>query len=168
MSGYIGHSMSRNAASAYGRGLLPASKIGHGIPAKLVKKHCRSAEWHHTSSKFNSTEFYDLEMVLSVFGISETEDYPFEDYRSQAAVDDLTEYRNPNSEIIIKTGIVSWTEWGRGRFGKPCPIPMSAHGKVTYKKGASMATVTLDGDGRTFRKKLDNIEICEDRPGTGR
>lgn len=83
MSGYNGYSMSNNAVSAYNNGLMPRSKwtkaaiiaayvdLGadpdliaalRKAPAAAVKDACLyKAEWHHTSSWYNCTDFYAVD-----------------------------------------------------------------------------------------------------------
>jgi hypothetical protein len=56
--------MSNNAVSAYEDGQAPASgiakEIGRGATAKAVAEILRPSSWHHTSCKYNRTNFYDL------------------------------------------------------------------------------------------------------------
>jgi hypothetical protein len=74
MAGYSGISMSNNAVQAYDEGKRPLSRITkediqkYGISESItffrwfVQKHCHPCEWHHHSSpKFNMTDFYDVE-----------------------------------------------------------------------------------------------------------
>lgn len=82
MAGYYNYSMSNNAVSAYANGEKPISKwtkseiidtlVSEGISsekidlikklsAKAVKAHClRRSSWHHTSSHYNRTDFYEV------------------------------------------------------------------------------------------------------------
>ena len=63
MAGYHNFSMSNNAVDAYHRGLLPASKAARefGFKSTAALRSCvRSGEWHHTSKKFNATDFFDV------------------------------------------------------------------------------------------------------------
>ena len=87
MAGYNGWSMSNNAVDAYDKGEKPLSKwtkreiinrienaIKDGevelkismetlnkIPAKTLKEKCLTkSSWHHTSSHYNKTDFYDI------------------------------------------------------------------------------------------------------------
>jgi hypothetical protein len=69
VAGYNGYSMINNAVDAYARGLLPASKIFKGLPAKLVSKYCHAEEWQHTSAEYNETLFYDPIYVKATFVI---------------------------------------------------------------------------------------------------
>ncbi|MCL1819479.1 MAG: hypothetical protein FWG36_02345 [Oscillospiraceae bacterium] len=79
MAGYIGRSMSVNAAAAHTEGRKPVSSITkediqkYGVNVSItffrwfVKKYCDSNEWHHTSSKYNETWFYDVKDCCSYF-----------------------------------------------------------------------------------------------------
>lgn len=81
--GYIGYSMSENAANAYGNGNKPWSKwtkaeileelqknnkdekileVAKKIPVeKLKSEFLNYSEWHHTSSWYNCTDFYSFD-----------------------------------------------------------------------------------------------------------
>lgn len=73
MAGYSGYSMSNNAVMAYEDGEKPLSKwtkaeIMEGIeklqkmPIKLLKEVALSySSWHHTSNRFNKTDFYSID-----------------------------------------------------------------------------------------------------------
>lgn len=86
MAGYNGYSMSNNAVSAYGDGEMPKSKwnkkniletieqmIDDGLntqinisefnklPSNILKTFLKRSSWHHTSSKFNITDFYKID-----------------------------------------------------------------------------------------------------------
>lgn len=79
MSGYCGYSMSNNAVNAYDNGEKPFSKwtkteiiealsdypiveVLKKIPAKAVKQLCLvKTSWHHTSCKYNKTDFYSID-----------------------------------------------------------------------------------------------------------
>lgn len=91
MAGYNGYSMSNNATSAYSDGEKPLSKFNKqdvaftkelvrihlGIEVNLTVKElkeflkeCGRSSWHHTSSKFNCTDFYDIVYSLTDGGES--------------------------------------------------------------------------------------------------
>ena len=70
MAGYDGYSMSNNARSAYDAGELPASKAATEFRRQGFKS-CTTADvrsglirssWHHTSKKFNATDFYETSL----------------------------------------------------------------------------------------------------------
>jgi len=57
MAGYAGYSMSNNAVDAYDDYKMPLSRLKQWLGIKDVS--FSACEWHHTSSKYNSTDFYD-------------------------------------------------------------------------------------------------------------
>ncbi len=152
MAGYDWHSgMSNNAVLAYKRGICPASKIGRGIPASLVEKHCRYEEWHHASSRFNQVKFYDPEIVLATFGLRESEDYPV----NPDAVADLAAHkasrRTKTETNMYEDCRVEWIHWG-GTVKRPKPYPQSADGAKVEVRG-NTATVTFV-NGQIMVKRL--------------
>lgn len=79
MAGYNGYSMSNNAVAAYANGEKPYSKwtkaeilaelFSIGFHSDLIKQltvselkalFLRRTSWHHTSSRFNKTDFYSV------------------------------------------------------------------------------------------------------------
>lgn len=89
MSGYRGYSMSNRACAAYDDGRMPLSAItgdtlrgiveGDAVPpVGKFKAFCAARgtrEWHHTSSKFNRTEFYDVPELLHRIGFAIDSDF---------------------------------------------------------------------------------------------
>lgn len=79
MAGYSGNSMSNNAVEAYSEGRKPFSRITkedilkYGVNESIsffrwyVKNYCDSSEYHHTSSKYNETWFYNIEECCNNF-----------------------------------------------------------------------------------------------------
>lgn len=80
MAGYHNFSMSNNAIDAYRNGEMPLSKWTKGIilekleirdynvemfkkltVAQLKKYFLRYSSWHHTSSRYNCTDFYSMD-----------------------------------------------------------------------------------------------------------
>ena len=87
--------MSNNAVKAYRDGKVPFSKL----PAKIralgrenVEQFVKPCEYHHTSSKYNCTDFWETAEVLSVFGIDESEAFPFKNNLLPTAVDFLAAF----------------------------------------------------------------------------
>lgn len=83
-NGYSGYSMSNNAIKTYKEGKKPISKFTkedvntfnqllqeRGIKEKITLKELKTllekysgSEWHHTSSRYNKTNFYDINDIL--------------------------------------------------------------------------------------------------------
>lgn len=61
MAGYNwSRGMSNNAVWAYEEGLLPYSKLSAWQKRAVDAGAVRAREWHHTSAKFNRTNFFDV------------------------------------------------------------------------------------------------------------
>jgi hypothetical protein len=145
-NGYDGFSMSNNAREAYRSGLVTAKDTG--VPAHLVKRFCRYDEWHHTSSRFNVTFFYDREYVRATFGLEQSEDYDAD----PEAVAALEEYRRTSS--VAKTYDncrVRWLEWS-GTRKHPIATKRSAEGCRVTVKGVTATVETPEG--KKFVKRL--------------
>ena len=148
MAGYDGFSMSNNALSAYADGLVPASKTG--VPAHLVEIYVRPVEWHHTSAKFNATNFYDRAEVRAVFGLEPSEDYEAD----PAAVAALAKAKAaPKSRTVVARKI-EWLEWpgNVGRYGRKAPPIEHRAENVEVKLHGQIAEFIADG--QTWRKKI--------------
>ena len=112
MSGYADdYSMSNNALYAYDAGLKPLSKItasdlknaGITITLKQFKELCkegalRPSEWHHTSSRYNRTDFYDLEQC-----------------RETLERIDIARYASKKKEPEPYAARCKWVEWAGSR-----------------------------------------------------
>jgi hypothetical protein len=146
MAGYDGFSMSNNAREAYRSGLVTAKLTG--VPAHLVREFCRYEEWHHTSSRFNVTRFYNREYVRATFGLEPSEDYD----ANPDAVAALEEYRRGLSSAKTYDNCrVSWLEWG-GTRKHPVATRRSAEGCRVTVKGVTATIETPEG--KSFRKRL--------------
>jgi len=121
MAGYVGMSMSVNAAEAREEGRKPVFSITkediqkHGINEGItffrwfVKKYCDSSEWHHTSPQYNRTHFYDIEACCAYFLKQDNEKLK-EEYKSRlkpkpvANTDDTPYYAKVNYSISTFSG----------------------------------------------------------------
>lgn len=148
MAGYNGFSMSNNAVAAYNNGLVPASKIP-GVPAALVKEHCRPTEWHHSSKNYNRVDFYDPAEVRAIFGLEVHEDHEA-DPRAVAA---LAAHKTgvKKAPDVLTNCRVEWIEW-TGSLKRPTATEMVAEGCKVSVKGQT-ATITLP-TGETLTKRL--------------
>jgi hypothetical protein len=144
--------MSMRAVEAYDRGLVPASKIGNGIPAKLVEQFCEPEEWHHTSSFYNATNFYNKEYVLATFGIIRSEDYD----PDPEAIKALKEYKEllhkKTAPEVYENCEVKWIEW-KGSRRHPIPQEHKAFGCRVEKISLYFVRVIFE-DGTSMVKKI--------------
>jgi hypothetical protein len=63
MAGYDGFAKSNNAVAAEAAGRFPATALARklGVRTGAVKAVLKPVEWHHTSGRFNPTDYYDLD-----------------------------------------------------------------------------------------------------------
>ena len=147
MAGYDGFSMSNNAREAYRSGLVTAKDTG--VPAHLVERFCLCDEWHHTSSWFNETKFYDREYVRATFGLEKSEDYD----ANPEAVAALEDYRRSLASAKTHDNChVEWLEWS-GTRKHPVAIRRSAEGCRVTVKGVTATVETPEG--KRFVKRLN-------------
>ena len=151
MAGYCGFSMSNNAVAAYREGLVPASKVGNGIPAALIREHCRYAEWHHTSKHFNATEFYDPEYVKGFFGVYGSDHEEFNEHAAAAFNDYKAARKSKDQGKLYNDCRVDWLEWSGSMRRRRC-TEQSAEGCIVRVKGQT-AYIKF-GDGTAMTKLL--------------
>ena len=147
MAGYSWESgMSNSAVDCYNEGLMPAGKIGK-VPASLIKEYCEYREWHHTSSHFNMTEFYDREEVLATFGLIESEEYEV----NPEAVKALKEFNEQKKgKPLVLVSRFKYLEWG-GTRKHPYASEVQAKGTITIK--GLTATIEIE-NGVRFQKRM--------------
>ena len=143
--GYLqDYSMSERAAYAYNKGLLPASKISAElkIPTKLIKEFCTVEEWHHTSSRYNETLFFDKKCVSTIFGIKTLCDCCEPNDKAIKAL-------NTKSDVDIKElgrCVIRYEEWsGSKRYGS----------FIDYE--VEVENATLKGDWIMFNGQRKNV-----------
>ena len=145
MAGYKGYSMSNNAVAAYESGEKPLSKwtktdiieaienavreeeltlncsmsILRKAPVKVLKSAClHKTSWHHTSSRYNKTDFYSIDL----YSVAELTDERIKDLIENAndgAKEESAEERwkcaflewsgtrkHPKSTEVIEEGII--------------------------------------------------------------
>ena len=143
MAGYSGWSMSNNAVAAYEDGEKPLSKWTktdifdamseqeielkcsmenlRKLPAKILKEVCLTrSSWHHTSSHYNKTDFYSLDinyiekltnekietLLTEYIANKRTEDKPSEEKWRCAFLEWSGSKKHPVATEVIEEGIV--------------------------------------------------------------
>jgi len=122
--GYIGNRMSENAANAYDKGRKPISRITkediqkYGINEGItffrwyIKNYCNPIEWHHSSPKFNKTDFYDIKDCCTNFKNAEIKKLKagYKEYKEQTKsktdkdIDSKPYYAKVKYSISTKSG----------------------------------------------------------------
>jgi len=153
MAGYNGYSMSNNAVAAYDDGLLPASKIKQ-VPASLIERFVRYAEWHHSSKNYNRVKFYDPQTVLATFGLIEATDECGDPIPAcPDAIKALAAYKaEKKSGGEVHHGCTAeWIDWS-GSLKRPTATERKEVGCTISLKGQT-ATITLQS-GEVVTKRL--------------
>lgn len=158
MAGYDwGNGKSNNAVAAENNGCVPKSNITSsllkqwGIPLtvnevkKLIEnKFFTSSEWHHTSSKFNITYFYSMEILKMMC-------------EDKDEMEKIKESLKENKEDIVYAKI-EVTDFEKVKRGIWKPIFNYYHAKVTGFETKKMCYIETSC-GLAFRKKVDNLSI---------
>ncbi len=128
MAGYKGYAMSNNAVEAYENGEKPMSKwtkadILHELKkvnpeivelakkltvSELKSRLIKRTSWHHTSSKFNRTDFYSFDEI-------EAESFTAE------RIEKIMESREPQTEKAepeFITAEVTFDVWTKNKYGR--------------------------------------------------
>lgn len=123
MAGYFEFSKSNNAVAAEESGRYPATTLGKilGVKPKAIKALLTASEWHHTSSHYNKTDYYDAE-------------------EAQERLEDLKAWQEPKAGEIVHPGCSGeYIEWSGTRN----------YPKATVVKFENLAVVEK-GDWFTF------------------
>lgn len=126
MAGYHGFSKSNNAVAAEEDGRFPASVLAKriGVKTGAIKALMSPSEWHHTSSRYNRTNYYDEAEALEM-------------------INGLKAWDEPSKGVAEYEGCtVTWLEWSGTR----------KHPKASERK-AEDVTVTIKGEWATFEAK---------------
>jgi hypothetical protein len=143
MAGYKGFSMSNNAVDAYYAGEKPISKwtkadilqaLGElsaryaNVPAAALKAALlKRSSWHHTSSRYNKTDFYIVDIDMA-------------ERLSESDISALCKATAQEEPVKVTTRRVSYLVWGGSRkhpkatrYEAECEIvgnwAMTPHGK---------------------------------------
>ena len=178
MSGYSNYSKSNNAIDAEAHGLMTATALGRAlhVPAAAVRAVLTATEWHHTSCKYNCTDYFDGELYLALADpaadCTQLIDNYGEDYVTDAAEDLLdmrthAKIRRTAAVVTHENCMIRWVEWfGQGRHKCRCDY---AAGRVTITdKGGPMAECTWTADGlphRLLKKKASKWFEARDTDG---
>jgi hypothetical protein len=151
MAGYDGFSMSNNAVDAYESGRMPASKIakkiGRGATARGVAAVLQTAEWHHTSSWFTETKFYDFDEAVHE---RSERDGVLEEAARSALIDEIVVASKAGKVAASAAFLaaVSWLEWG-GTRNRPTATRRTEWASVV-EKGEWYSIEVIRG-GQTFK-----------------
>ena len=138
MAGYFEFSKSNNAVAAEESGRYPATTLGKllGVKPKAIKALLTASEWHHTSSHFNKTDYYDAG-------------------EAQERLEELKAWQEPKAGEIIHPGCSGeFVDWSGTRN----------HPKATVVKFESLEVVEK-GDWFTFIIQVTPVMVRKIRKG---
>ena len=138
MAGYFEFSKSNNAVAAEESGRYPATTLGKllGVKPKAIKALLTASEWHHTSSHFNKTDYYDAG-------------------EAQERLEELKAWHEPKAGEIIHPGCSGeFVDWSGTRN----------HPKATVVKFESLEVVEK-GDWFTFIIQVTPVMVRKIRKG---
>ena len=118
MAGYFEFSKSNNAVAAEESGRYPATTLGKllGVKPKAIKALLTTSEWHHTSSHFNKTDYYDAE-------------------EAQERLEELKAWQEPKAGEIIHLGCSGeFVDWS-GTRNYPKATVVKFEGLEVVEKG---------------------------------
>jgi hypothetical protein len=183
MSGYNWNAgMSNCAVAAYEDGLLPASKLaaalkerGYKVSTAFIRENFTANEWHHTSAKFNATDFYDLREV-----IEEIKEDPDLQAKIAEEAAKLAAARKSRETFVADVTVTDWVEerCNYRTFRYPHKRTLRSV-QVTQVPGAVMIQIEEEGrrkaancviqrldDAELRRRRMRNAEIAAKRKAT--
>lgn len=155
MAGYCGYSKSNNAIYAEENLVFPASILSKKlkVTTEAIKSLLSPCEWHHTSSWYNSVDYYDGSLLIPL-SHNEIPDFCDEDDLFEAAeiLLNLRSYRSPKKTgWIDEDCTVEWIEWSGSRRRPKAIEHREEHCKVEFN-GRSTHKITTPS-GYIFSKR---------------
>ena len=147
MAGYHNYSKSNNAIAAERNGRYPASHVAKmlGVPVAWVRLQGTN-EWHHTSARYNVTNYYDVETL------QEHLDTP-EGQEQLAQVKAEAKQKKQVETTVLHGATVRYVEWA-GFQKHRRPIAFSKENATGSYAGGKFVTIKLEC-GREFKKGKD-------------
>ena len=158
--GYSGYSKSNNAIEAESEGRYPASVAAKklGVKPGAIKLYIDTDEWHHTSSMYNRTPYYDIRYLLEykeggkealqAEGLEESEITDIEKLYEQ-----LKNYKEPKKDEQVYKADVEYIVWS-GTKSRP-KANVKTYKNIEVREKGSFYTFVLP-DGSTVRKKISS------------
>jgi len=164
MAGYEGYSKSNNAVCAELCGRYPASVLARNLKVSTaaVKSVLDPCEWHHSSSWYNSVDYYDgaLLIPLSHNQMPDPADYYDEEELFEAA-ETLLALKQEHKDIRKREKTIAgwsdddctveWIEWSGSRRRPRATERSEEHCRVEFN-GKATYTITTPS-GYTFTKR---------------
>ena len=159
MAGYNGYSKSNNAVSAEHENKFPATTLAKLLKVKqeAIKQYLNPCEWHHTSSYYNETNYYDGDIFIKIINNKDLEDYTTEEIKEAKILLNVMKNFKPvkpvKNELSYKANI-EYIEWSGTR----------KHPKANVIKHENIDVVER---GCFYFFKIGNSEIKKKIGGNG-
>lgn len=170
MAGYSGYSKSNNAIAAENDGRFNATQLAKRlkVSSAAIKALLTPSEWHHTSSYYNRTDYYNEPILLSIVDNPDLSDEELVELLSEyhnginygpdihdivmgrKTLQDLRNYKKGKTEEKVIAD-VEWLEWS-GTRQRPKATQRKAENVPVTIKGAFAIIHTFSGD---IKKKMD-------------
>ena len=130
MAGYSGYSKSNNAVKAEEEGKYPATVAAKmlGVSAEAIQAILTPCEWHHTSSWYNVTYYYDVD------GLDE------------ATISQLQSYKPQKDAGVYFFANGYYLEWSGGSRKSAKAKEFSFSNCLVFQKGTFYTIYTPDGE----------------------
>jgi hypothetical protein len=147
MAGYSGYSKSNNAIRAEDQGKLTLTqfKKTYKLETQTIEAFFKPCEWHHTSSFYNETNYYDPEEIKETFA-------EFGDAIEKYNADILSKNKQVETYENCEVHYIEWV--GSRNYSKA--IERTLHNVNITKKGQTY-TIT-DQDGNKLLSKREDTK----------
>ena len=145
--GYVDFSKSERAVEAEERGLLTAGKLAKklGVDTDTVKEYLRPAEWHHVSSLYTPTDYFDETELLAA--ASDDADAEPEARELLTEMREHSRRRRGKGPRTFTAEVVEWLEWTGTRNHPHAETQCARNVQVTISASGKTAVIhTPTGD----------------------
>lgn len=152
--GYVGYSKSRRAADAEEENRFPSSIAAKklGVSSTVLKDVLEPSEWHHTSSYYNPTDYYDIDIFINPDDYDEDEQRKAKEQLDR--MKELSKTKSKKGDEVYDDVYVRWVEWSGSRR-RPKRDDVEYKNVKIIDKGGSMVDVYLPS-GQVIKKKKDS------------
>lgn len=165
MAGYNGFSKSNNACAAEEQGKFPASVVAKKLKVKsgAVAAIMAPCEYHHTSSHFNSTDYFDISIHHAIVADASLDDWDADEIsEARAELAQMREWQPAGHESYQAD--VEYLIWAGSR--KHPVATEHKHSDVEVSQKGSFFTFHLPGGD--VRKKIGSNGTNVKRLDTGK
>jgi len=165
MAGYIGYSKSNSAIEAENCGLMTATGLAKKlkVSSHILKQELSPKEWHHTSCKFNETDYYYEPALLKAAGFDVEDDIDADDLSEAGELLERLGKLSTKSKVIVdyENCTVKWLDWSTCDRRHRKPEECMAEDCTVIIKGATATIILPDGSKFQKRKGTNGFEVYQ-------